>query len=101
MQALNQKTIEFRERERLRHKAAREKAKEERSTTDCWIGDWRRLNSEDEAVVAMAKRTVRHRMDVLVSINRKERDRITKATTDGEEITPKEKAESFGLADEY
>jgi hypothetical protein len=64
-----------------------------------WFYDWIKLNSEDPAVVAIAKRNCRHRMDIVVSM-------ATKACAADEPKKEKEKEEepeegSCGLADEY
>jgi hypothetical protein len=83
-----------------------------RAQTDWMMRDWSRLQSEDEAVVKMAKASIRAHVTLLVSANRRERDWVSNETKEGDDIVapkvepgpePAEEEEtgSNGLADDY
>jgi hypothetical protein len=72
--------------------------------TDVWLRDFLRLNSEDPQIVALGKRNVRHRIEMLLAVGRRERQWVTEQTADADEAPKKialEDEESFGAADDF
>lgn len=55
---------------------------EPKTTIEMWVGEWRRLNSEDEHEVQLAKENVRRHMTLLVNRNAKERNQLNRVGTE-------------------